>query len=367
MATPAFQAPILNKIVNLIQNEGPLSFHDYMQIALYDEAFGYYSGNLRHFESPVGKNGDFITSVSVGSCFGIILAHRIHQYWIDSGRSQVFNIIEPGAHDGTLCQDILSEIKTLSTELYQATQYHLVERSCSLREMQAGKLSAHTDRYQNHQNLDSLQALHGVIISNELIDAFPVELIQLNNGVWQQLFVHHSDGELQMSPAEITRPELKVFCQSLGYGFPDGYTTEFNPSIEPFIKNIAATLTSGLLITIDYGFTHDELYDPARSSGTLQTYSQHTKADNPLEKPGLQDITSHIDFSRVISAAESHNFELCSYKPQSSYLTTHARAWLLAQESAPTEKTSSLFKQFQTLTHPAMLGNKFMVLEMKKS
>ena len=85
MATPAFQAPILNKIVNLIQNEGPLSFHDYMQIALYDEAFGYYSGNLQHFKSPVGKSGDFITSVSVGPCFGIILAHRIHQYWIDSG------------------------------------------------------------------------------------------------------------------------------------------------------------------------------------------------------------------------------------------------------------------------------------------
>lgn len=364
---PEISSRLFKKIKDQIHDQGPMSFCQYMALALYDPDDGYYAST----SVRVGKTGDFITSVSVGRCLGMILARRLHGFWKESGSGETFHIIELGAHDGSLCIDILTEAKQLDSLFFGAIHYHLVDAAPALIQAQQQKLnSIFPEKFTSHAKLNDLHNLHGAVISNELIDAFPVELIRFEQGQWWQLMVGiDSNDVLNLEPKEIKEPELKSFCLSLDNQFPDGYTTEFNPSISTFIHEVSHALSSGLFITIDYGHSTEDYYHPDRTTGTLQTYYKHQKAEDPFVAPGEIDITSHIDFTRLQSAAESKGFHSPSLRTQASYLTDHARSWLLDIENPDTRtdpETPNLLRQFQTLIHPAMLGTKFTVLEMSK-
>ena len=365
-ATPAFQesnSPLIEKIRAAIANQGPLPFRDFMAMVLYDPEYGYYTARAQR----VGKTGDFITSVSVGRCFGLILAHRLISYWEEIGQPSEFHLIEPGGHDGALCADILLEIRNSAPKFFEGVHYHLIETTPSLikeQQLRLGKQFA--GKFTSHCSISELSGLTGAILSNELVDAFPVDLIKFEHGKWWQLKVEEKNDTLQFVNTECDDDQLCDFCASLGDQFPDGYTTEYNPGIGVFVKEASAALASGLFITIDYGHESVDYYHPDRTNGTLQTYHKHQKSDDPLCFPGEIDITSHVDFTRLISAAEAEGFTHPSLKTQASYLTNHARDWLISLETAPTAEFPALLRQFQTLTHPAMLGSKFMVLEMQK-
>ncbi len=369
-ATPAFpsndpggHSPLSGKIRADLAEHGPITFREFMGMALYDPEHGYYATDIKR----VGKVGDFITSVSVGRCLGLLLARRLVGFWEECGQPDAFHIIEPGAHDGTLCADILREARSFCPDFYQAAHYHLIEASPALTRAQEDKLGPIlAGKFTTHASLNDLHGLHGVILSNELIDAFPVDLIRFEGGQWRQLLVGESQGGLHFIPTDCEETELDAFCQSLGTHFPDGYTTEYNPGITRFVREASAALEAGLFITIDYGHRATDYYHPGRSTGTLQTYHRHQKSENPLERPGEIDITSHVDFTRLITAAESAGFASPALSTQASYLTHHGRPWLLSLESASSAETPALMRQFQTLTHPAMLGTRFMVLEMQK-
>jgi len=371
MATPAFNqepsdiTPLDQKIRNLITERGPIPFRDFMQASLYDEHGGFYAGQNQR----VGKQGDFITSVSIGQCFGLILARRLAKYWQDIGKPETFHIMEPGAHNGALCKDILIEVQQHSPEFYHALHYQLIEATPQLRSAQGKNLGADFDgKFTSHPDFSEIRGVTGAIISNELIDAFPVDLIRRIDHEWRQLFVGLSDGEFEFINSPITDPALTEFCQSLDQlaTYPDGYTTEYNPGLKAFAQGSAESLSSGLLITIDYGHHAEDYYHPDRNEGTLQTYHRHQKSDNPLSSPGEIDITCHVDFTRLENELISAGFSRLSLGTQASYLTNHAKQWLLDLEKVLTPETPALLRQFQTLTHPAMLGTRFMVLEMEK-
>ena len=347
-----------------LQTSGPIPFSHFMEMALYHATSGYYSTE----KQKTGKQGDFITSVSIGPCFGTILARRLHNYWLEIGQPPSFQIIEPGAHDGTLAQDILNAIKLLSEPFYQAAHYHLIEPSLFLQQKQKTKLAQyHQKKYTSHVSMEPLQSLQGAIISNELIDAFPVELIQLNKGQWHQQYVSLDEhNQFIFTNTSIHSTELKNFCQNLGTAFPENYTTEYNTGITSFVESASKTLQSGLFLTIDYGFQQNDYYHPDRTTGTLQTFHAHQKAENPLRTPGEIDITAHVDFTRLEHTAQSHGFHTPWFGTQASYLTQHARKWLLEMETKPDPHNHELIRQFQTLTHPSMLGTRFSVLEMHK-
>jgi len=370
-ATPAFKTPnnpLLEKIKSQLQNGPPISFYDYMATALYHPTHGYYGAEKQR----VGKQGDFITSVSVGPCFGMILARRLHAFWLESGKQKPFHIIEPGANNGSLCADILREIKQLDPKFYDAIHYHLIEATPALIDAQHQLLHPEfSEKFSSHTSLQAIKNLHGAILSNELIDAFPVELIRFENAEWKQLFVTlDKENDLTLTAQPITTPPLAPFCALLGHEFPEGYTTEYSPDISQFTRDASQALSSGLFITIDYGHAREDYYHPDRITGTLQTYFQHQKSDNPLIAPGEIDITTHIDFTHLTEEAEAHGFSNPRLRTQASYLTDHARNWLLDIENPETPtapNTPALLRQFQTLIHPAMLGTKFTVIEMEKT
>ena len=362
-ATLAFAGVLKAHILDTIKRSGPISFQEYMSLALYHEPYGYYASGVQR----VGKEGDFITSISIGACFGVVLARRIIAFWQQMGEPKSFHIIELGAHDGALCADVLTEIKVQEPALYAVIQYHLIETTEVLRIAQGEKLShQHEDKFTSHSDLSALNGLTGTLLSNELLDAFPVELVTFKEGKWQQLFVSEREGELGFVAKDPIGRELLDFCQSLGTDFPEGYTTEYNPHVKDFTQQVSEALGKGLFITIDYGHEAQDLYHPQRTAGTLQTYHRHQKSDDPLLHPGEIDITSHVNFTQLIELAELVGFDKYSLTMQSSYLTQHGRDWLLSLENKVSEQNTSLLRQFQTLTHPSMLGTKFRVLEMEK-
>lgn len=344
-----------------IKENGNMSFAEYMQHALYHPDLGYYTNGHHN----VGKSGDFFTSVSVGQCFGIILAHRIHQIWLNSNTPAPFHIIEIGANNGQLALDILNQIQTTFPKLYKNIHYHIIEHLPSIQNLQKQKLSQHTAKTTIHSSSKTISGKYGIILSNELIDAFPVHLLQLENNIWHEKTITLKNQTLTFHLNKNLPKALKTFTTSLPpvEQLPNHYQTEYRPGIDNHIAEITTTLEHPHTITIDYGYTHSSYYTPARKTGTLRCYHQHQADENPLIHPGLKDITAHVDFTQLAKSFIKHQQKITSFATQAHYLTKHAKQWLLSLENNINQNTLQLIKQFQTLTHPTIMGHQFHILE----
>lgn len=343
-----------------IKQGGPLRFPEFMAMALYEPALGYYARGTRQ----VGRGGDFFTSVSVGPLFGGLLARRFLREWRESGNPARWRIIECGAHDGTLASDVLGELRKLDTHAFDALEYAIPEPLPALQAAQRETLAPFPDRVRYLNSPDELAAdpLPGIAFGNELLDALPCHIIEWRGGLWTECLVAlAADGSLAWEPAEIRDPLLLAALAPLGTDFPAGYRTEIRTGYREFLAPLARALQGGLMIWADYGFARPEYYHPARSSGTLRTFSKHRAGENPLAHPGGTDITAHVDFTAVAEAAQSLGGHPAVFQNQGSWLTETARDWLREQEGNP---QPAALRQFQTLTHPAHLGGAFHVLEL---
>ncbi len=353
-------------IVRRIRQSGPLPVPDFLQLALYHPAHGYYARGA----SAVGKAGDFFTSVSVGPVFGHLLAARFHRWWLANERPPQWRIVELGAHDGSLAADVLAALRETAPDAFAALEYAIPEPLPALAACQQERLAiAFPAQFRPH-SLAAMAAnpLPGVAFANELIDALPFHVVRFTAGQWHERHVvAGASGALGWLDLAPSHPQLGAFCDCLGSAFPDGYTTEVRLGTDKLLGRLAATLTHGLLCLIDYGFPAVDYYHPARTTGTLRTFARHRAAEDPLDAPGSQDITAHVDFSALLGSGIAAGLAPHLWADQGRYLTTLAHAWLLSLENAPQADRLPLVRQFQTLTHPAHLGARFHVLEMLKA
>jgi len=358
-APPA--TPSLGDILrSRIALEGPMRFADFMEMALYHPALGYYARESHQ----VGREGDFFASVSVGPLFGEILAHRFLRAWQQIGSPARWRIIESGAHDGSLARDVLTALAQLSPEAFSTLEYVIPEPLPRLQERQRATLQAFEARTRLISTAHELRSnpLPGIAFGNELLDALPFHLVEWEDHRWHEVRVGLGvDHELTWEPnAEITDPKLLAALAVLGSDFPAGYRTEVRTCIDEFLEPLTHCLMHGLMIWLDYGFARPEFYHPSRKTGTLRTFCKHRAADNPLVAPGEMDITAHVDFTAVAECARHLGGRPLAFRHQGSWLTEHARDWLIAQEGKPT----SALRQFHALTHPAHLGGHFHVIEL---
>lgn len=346
-----------------IRAAGSLPFQEFMADALYHPEFGYYA---RPERLTATKKGDFITSVSVGPCFGFLLAHRIFNFWKSLGQPKMFTIAELGAHNGALARDILTALPKIDPQLAAAAHYLISEPLPHQRIALEKNLAP--DFPEKLTILAELPSDHPhpiVLLANEVLDALPVPLIHSNSGHWQELHVCNDTEFFQFTaaPEEKMSPQVKKFTDTLGSNFPDNYLTEAPPDFSNFLQ-IISTFASreSLLVFIDYGFDHASLYHPSRCDGTLQAYFRHQKKNHPLDRPGEQDLTAHVNFTAFAAAAKNLGYTATIPMHQGRYLTHLARPWLL---SNPTEQ--KLIQQFQTLTHPNHFGTTFHAIELSRS
>ncbi len=341
-----------------IAENGPLSFADYMAMALYEPGQGYYADG----ELQVGREGDFYTSVSVGPVFGQLLARHFLEVWRELGEPSPWRITECGAHDGKLALDILNTIAELDEAAYTAVEYAIPDPLHNLRAAQAATLEAHAAKLQQVADASELEPLPGIIFGNELLDAFPCHLIEMTDTGWQDCRVANDGDDLVWQLEPITDPDLLSAIDTLEGEFPLGYRTEIRTNYSAFLKTLRLSLTEGHMLWVDYGFERPEYYHTDRREGTLRTFSHHHAGEDALSHPGELDISAHVDFTAVAEVARElggHPHPLIS---QGNWLTHRAKEWLLAQEGNSDAKA---MRQFQTLTHPGHLGRSFQVLEIE--
>ncbi|MDA0767347.1 MAG: SAM-dependent methyltransferase [Verrucomicrobia bacterium] len=347
-----------------IEREGPLPFATFMAQALYHPDWGYYSAPDR---IRVGRKGDFITSVSVGSTFGKLLAARLHSFWQTNGSPPAFHLLEPGPESGDLALDILSAAAALDPAFHQAIHYHAIEPlGAKARSLQARFANSSEPRLAVLPSAADLHFSFGAVLANEIIDALPVHLLQWHHDQWQERRVTCDAEAFLWTTAPLTFPGLRNALPTTPSPPPEGYFTEVCLEYTNFLAPLAAALEAGLLLLIDYGHTEADYYAPTRTTGTLQTFHQHKATDHPLHEPGSRDFTAHANFTRLAATGRALGLTPTGFTRQERYLTALAEP-LLANLDPSSDEFAATIRQFRTLTHPAMLGSSFHMLEFIKA
>lgn len=276
-----------------------LPFAEFMAACLYHPQYGYYMAPRER----IGKQGDFFTSSSVHALFGRLIARQLAQMAGHLG-DDTFQVVEQGAGEGHLALDILDALAAEFPELYARLSYTLVEVGPASRARQARTLAAHTARVQ-WCAADEWTLASGCFLSNELVDAFPVHVVEKQAGCWRELFVvNAADDGFAEEFRDPSTPALAEHFHWLGTAPVEGNRAEVNLAAPVWMRQVGARLGRGFVITIDYGYPATELYALHRRAGTLLCYRQHQADDDPYTAVGEKDITSHVDFTALQRAGE---------------------------------------------------------------
>ena len=352
------------------QAGGWIPFSRYMELALYAPGLGYYSGGARKF----GSAGDFVTAPEMTPLFGRTLANSIAPILEASAPIMT----EAGAGTGKLAGDLLLALEALEQ---LPERYNILELSAELAERQRQHLQATVPHLIDRIRwLDALpETLSGVVIGNEVLDAMPVELVRWRRGASAD--VERLGVAIETAPEGIrfvtapaphpqaASPELIARVRHLAqkYDWPDEYTTEIPEAGPAWISTLAQRLTQGALLLIDYGFPRHEFYHHERTGGTLMCHYRHRAHPDPYYWPGLQDITTHVDFTSIAEAGFNAGLEVAGYCSQAGWLMDAGLLDLLAAEQ-PADYTQAdaawahTQHAVQTLLSPAEMGEFFKVI-----
>ncbi|MFV5699106.1 class I SAM-dependent methyltransferase [Flavobacterium sp. ZT3R17] len=295
-------------IIERIKKEGPLSFRDFMEIALYYPELGYYNSA----QNKIGADGDFYTSANLTAAFGAMIAHQIEEMW-QNLEKKPFKIVEYGAGTGLMCHDILDYLRN-NIPLYEDLTYCIIEKSARMQEIQKKHLHEKVNWY---NTIKDIPEINGCVLSNELIDNFSVHQVIMEEQL-KEVFVDYKEDFTEiLKPA---KKELIDYLTALNVKLPEGFRTEINLEALSWIKEVSQSLQKGYVITIDYGSLSSELYNNRRSCGTLLCYYKHKKNDNPYQFIGQQDITTHINFSAISHWGSQFGMDCCGIVDQAQFL-----------------------------------------------
>lgn len=341
-----------------------LPWAEVMRLALYEPGQGYYRKGVR----PIGRNGDFYTSVSVGPLYGELLAHLACKVWSAMGEPHEFTLVEQAAHDGHLAADLLAAVERLNVpELFrESLRFVIVEPDEGLRSAQQERLRPWSAKFHWVECWSEVQG-QGLAYANELLDAFPVHRLQYRQDEWRELWVKLTDaGSLEWQDGPLSSPAVEAeiaLWKQLNLEFAEGQYVDLNAGLRQWITEVDASPFHGLLFLADYGLPRQELLIPERMEGTLRRYAGHQCDGRVLEQLGDCDLTSHVDFTRFAEAGLQHGWHLVEFIEQGRFLTRLAASLMQAAGFTP---TPNWIRQFQTLTHPQHLGHSFHVIALAK-
>jgi len=266
--------PLEEELRDRLRREGPLSFREVMNAALYDPRHGYYT-NLRGF----GASGDFITSPERHPAFGWLLGRQALDVWEALGRPRPFRILELGAGTGALASGLMRFLREHVSEVV----YSIDEVSPSLREVQRQNLTAPEFRW---ENVD--EPAH-FIVANEVADALPVHRAVFRNGHFYELLV---DADLRWAEADEPHAGVEAYFKDVHFTPPEGSIVDVCLELKSWLDDLVGRLDKGLALVIDYTAS------PPRDS--LLTYYRHTLGSDPLVRLGQQDISARVDLRTLV-------------------------------------------------------------------
>lgn len=357
------------------KNRGWISFEQFMGLALYAPGLGYYSAGA----NKIGVHGDFITAPLLGRQFAGCLARQCDEIIENLAAVQPITVAEFGAGTGQFALDFLIDMDSLNQ---LPDQYLIIETSADLQQRQKKLIETNGRQYLDIIKwLDAIpeSGINGVIIANELLDALPVMRFQIDgSGQAKELGVAMRDNRFVWQVSTDSIPE--VLQQRLNqYSLPPGYQSEIGTQAEGWVRTIGEKLISGVMILIDYGFPQAEFYHRDRAQGTLMCHYQHIAHDNPFYFTGIQDMTSHVDFSAITAAGQDAGLQVIGYCGQGGFLLSlgllenfqdiknNATQNNIAGNRQSILHAHTLTQEIKKLTLPHQMGELFKVIALAKN
>jgi SAM-dependent MidA family methyltransferase len=363
----------------------------FMELALYDPELGYYARAPRRS----GRAGDFFTSVDVGPLFGELLEIQLAEMF-DILQSTV-DFVEAGASDGRLSADILRAARRRGRAFYDRVHLHLVEESAVARAVQRETLGEVADRLVS-SSATLPDSFEGVLLANELLDALPVHQVVMRREGLREVYVTArlatDDSRLTTVEGPPSTPALAMHLARLGATLLPGWRAEISLRAVEWVRDAARRLRRGFVVLVDYGHEAQQLYSAAHSAGTLTSFAKHTMAgaerataeprrgsvtggrrlttddwrlttDTPawLSTPGQRDLTAHVDFTSVRTAAEDEGLTTLGFLDQTYFLLG-----LLGDPRPAANVEQDLHRRLalKTLVMPGGLGSTHKVLILGK-
>lgn len=344
-------------------NGGDISFARFMEMALYEPGLGYYSAGARKF----GSAGDFVTAPEISGLFTQCLARQCSQIITELSHS---SILELGPGSGRMACDLLLE---LDQKNVLPEKYFMLELSADLRQRQQQQVHEKIPHLEHRVIwLDRLphKPFTGIILGNEVLDAMPVHRLIRQNNIFHELCVRNTEDGFGWETVSLT-DQLQLLIESrlreVSGNLPGGYITEINLQVDSWLNSLAALLTRGVMLFIDYGYPRHDYYHPQRTEGTLLCHYRHYVHDDPFLYPGLQDITASVDFTTVAEAADQAGLRTSGFISQVHFLMNNGLDELLSRNQlTSTVEHAELGRQARMLTMPGEMGERFKVIALTK-
>ncbi len=271
-------------LIRQINRLGPMTVADFMTQCLYHQTYGYYTTG-----DPLGSTGDFVTAPEISQMFGELLGLALAQSWLDQGAPAPFCLAELGPGSGQLMADVLRATAKVPG-FHSAMHLHLYEVNAGLIEAQRDRLNGFRPAWIH--DVADLPDMPLFLLANEFFDCLPIRQFVLSDAGWQEQLVAASGDELTFA----TKPAGAISAKLPSDATP-GSTIELRAAANAVVAGLAVQIgkSGGCAIIVDYG-------DEPLSGDTLQAVKNHQKLD-PLTEPGSSDLTAHVDFSALATAA----------------------------------------------------------------
>jgi len=328
-----------------IQRDGPITFAEYIRMALYEPERGYYMTGA----PKMGWEADYFTSTDVSSLFANCMGRQLFAMWEKLKRPGHFVVLEQGAGRGHLAKGVRSWAQKEAPEFYEVLDYRTEDirggedavlqgrgQGERARAGQAPPLHYTNELPISQDNVEEAKPEYSrgdprgrpvfpsVVLSNELIDAFPVHIVEKRGERLYEVFVDaQQDGRFCEVLGEPSRPEVARYLDTYKIPwrtFEDGWRAEINLDAMRWIQRTAGLMRKGFVLTIDYGDKAKVLYTAWRKRGTLLCYYKHQANERPLLHPGKQDITAHVNFSALIDEGRRLGMRLHRFTTQRLWL-----------------------------------------------
>jgi SAM-dependent MidA family methyltransferase len=356
--------PLTEILAQQIKSRGRITFAEYMEACLYHPQFGYYT------KADQSERREYITSVDVTPLFGRLLTRQFHEMWIVLGRRQPFVLVEAGAGAGRLAKQVLDCARESLGEFYAVLRYVGVERSPARRGAQPKTLEDHiaSERFCSREEMPA-EISNGCIFSNELFDAFPVHRVQHINEELKEVYVTQLQNGFCEVLGSLSSNAISQYFDAQGISLREGQIAEVNLAACRWIEEAARQLHRGFVLTIDYGYEAQQLYDEHHIRGTLLAYDRHRAGEDFYRAPGAQDLTAHVNFTALDLWGGRGGLVRGGFTSQTNFLLALARHSNFAdlENTGASEHAKTAARSlFKTLIHPEGMGQTFKALIQQK-
>jgi SAM-dependent MidA family methyltransferase len=358
-------APLVSELRDRIAREGGITFREFMAAALYHPKYGYYSTST----GAMSRGGDYLTSPEVHPIFGTLVAKQLFELWEALARPARFDIIEQGAGKGLLARDIVRWARR-EPDFAAALRYRIIEISAALIRAQHETLAELDLPDGAVAWLKALPAgITGCVLSNELIDAFPVHRVVRQGGELREVYVTWRDGRFADDLRPLSDDALRAYFDDLGVMPGEGCYAEVNLDAPRWVAGVARAIDRGYALTFDYGYEAPQLYAPWRRDGTLLCFYRQSASSDPYQRIGKQDITASVDFTALRIAGERAGLRTIGMTDQAGFLVRlgigDGIAAVAQDGSAQMEEYFARRRVVMDLIDPAKLGRVKVLLQGK--